>query len=97
MALQEPPRVGVHFAGFVRRMGVESFTRPEEVAMHPMMIMAVAREVETQRQHERHTVRLRSLALAGRAQGTDGSHASSGHGHRLLAGILVSWVRGPAA
>ncbi len=57
--------------------------------MHPMMIMAVAREVETERQHDRHTVRLRSLALANRAQGTDGSHASSGHARRLFAGISL--------
>ena len=37
--------------------------------MHPMMIMAVAEEVERERQRDRHTVQLRSLALANRAEG----------------------------
>ncbi len=55
--------------------------------MHPMMIMAVGREVETERQRDRHTVQLRSLALANRAQGLDGSHAALGFARRLLAGI----------
>jgi hypothetical protein len=57
--------------------------------MHPMMLMAVARELETERQHDRHTVRLRSLALANRAQEADGSHAASGYARRLLAGISL--------
>jgi hypothetical protein len=78
---------GVHFAGLARRTGVESITRPEEVSMHPMMIMAVAREVERERQRDRHKVQLRSPALATRAQSFDVSHAASGFARRLLAGI----------
>jgi hypothetical protein len=57
--------------------------------MHPMMIMAVAREVERERQRDRHEVQLRSLALANRAQGFDGSHAASRFARRLLAGISL--------
>lgn len=56
--------------------------------MHPMMIMAVAREVERERGLDRHKVQLRSLALANRGQGFDGSHAS-GFARRLLAGISL--------
>jgi hypothetical protein len=80
---------GVHFAELARRTGVESITRPEEVSMHPMMIMAVAREVERERQHDRHQVQLRSLALANRARGFDGSPAAGGFARRLLAGISL--------
>jgi hypothetical protein len=79
----------VHFAALARRTGVESITRPEEVSMHPKMIMAVAREVERERQRDRHTVQLQSLALANRAQGFDGSRARSGFARRLLAGISL--------
>jgi hypothetical protein len=57
--------------------------------MHPMMVMTVAREVERERQRDRHTVQLRSLALANRAHGFDGSHAASGFARRLLAGISL--------
>ncbi len=57
--------------------------------MHPKMIMAVAREVERERQRDWHTVQLRSLALENRAQGFDGSHAASGFAQRLLAGISL--------
>jgi hypothetical protein len=55
--------------------------------MHPMMIMAVAREIERGRQRDRHKVQLRSLALANHAQGCEGSHAARGFAPRLLAGI----------
>jgi hypothetical protein len=55
--------------------------------MHPMMIMALAGEVERERRRDRHTVQLRSLALANRAQSFDGSHAASGFARRLLAGF----------
>ena len=57
--------------------------------MHPMMIMAVAREVESERRRDRDRVQLRSLALADRAQGFDGSRAASGVARRLLAGISL--------
>ncbi len=55
--------------------------------MHPTMIMAVAREVERERGLDRHKVQLRSLALAYRAQGFDGSHAASRFARRLLADL----------
>jgi hypothetical protein len=57
--------------------------------MHPKMLMAVAREVERERQRDRHTVQPRSLALANRAPGFDGSHAASGFARRWLAGISL--------
>lgn len=57
--------------------------------MHPMMIMAVAREVEREHHGDRHKVELRSLALANRAQGLDGSHPASGVTRRLRAGISL--------
>jgi len=57
--------------------------------MHPMMIMAVAREIEDERQRGRHKVQRRSLALANRAQGFDGSPAASGFARRLVAGISL--------
>ena len=57
--------------------------------MHPMMIMAVALGVERERQSDRHQVQLRSLALANRAQGFDGSPAGSGFARRLVAGISL--------
>lgn len=57
--------------------------------MHPMMMMALAREVERERQRHRHKVQLRSLALANRVRGFDGSHAASGFARRLLTGISL--------
>ena len=57
--------------------------------MHPMMIMALAGEVERERQRDRHTAQLRSLALANHAQGFDGSHAARGFARRLLAGVRL--------
>jgi hypothetical protein len=57
--------------------------------MHPMMIMAVAREVERDRQHDRNKVQLQSLVLANRAPGFDCSPATSGFERRLLAGISL--------
>ena len=57
--------------------------------MHPRMIMAVAREVERERQRERHNVELRSLALADRAEGFGGSPAAGGFARRLVAGISM--------
>ena len=55
--------------------------------MHPMMIMALAGEVERERRRERQAVALRSLALANRAQGVDASDAGRGFARRLLAGF----------
>lgn len=55
--------------------------------MHPMMIMAVAREVESERRRDGHKVQLRSLALANRAQGVDGSHTASRFARGVLVGI----------
>lgn len=55
--------------------------------MHPMMTMAVAREVERERRRDGHQVQLQSLALANRAPGFDGSHAVNGFARRLLADL----------
>lgn len=57
--------------------------------MHPMMFMAVAGEIERERQRERQTIQLRSLALANRAQGFEGSPAPRTFARRLLAGISL--------
>ena len=57
--------------------------------MHPMMFMALAGEVERERRRDRRTAQLRSLALANRAEGFDGSHAASGFARRLLAGFRL--------
>jgi len=57
--------------------------------MHPMMIMAVAREVEMERRRDRHTNQLRSLAVANHADGFDGWHPASGFARRLFAGISL--------
>jgi hypothetical protein len=52
--------------------------------MHPMMIMAMAREVERERRRDRRNVQLQSLALANLAPGFDGSPASS---------VFARWLR----
>ncbi len=57
--------------------------------MHPMTIMAVAREIEDDRQRGRHKVQLRSVALTNRAQRFDGSSAAGGFARRLLTGISL--------
>jgi hypothetical protein len=80
---------GVHLAELVRRRGVEAITRPEEVSMHPKMMIAAANEVQRDRESERQWVQLRSLALANRARGFDGSRAASGFARRLLDGISL--------
>jgi hypothetical protein len=56
--------------------------------MHPMMIMAVGREVERERQRDGDRVQL-SLALANRSRGVDGARAASGVARRWLAGISL--------
>ena len=53
--------------------------------MHPTMIMAVAREVERERQRDQQEVHLRSLALANRARAVDSAHTAS----RFARGPLV--------
>lgn len=57
--------------------------------MHPMMIMAVAREVERERRRDRDSVQLRSLALANRAHGFGGFCAPSRVARRLSVGISL--------
>lgn len=56
--------------------------------MHPMMIMAVAREIERERQRDRRNVQLRSLAGVNRGQGFGGSPAA-GRFARLIPGISL--------
>ena len=79
----------VHFAEPVRRRGVESIARPEEASMHPKMIIALANEVQGDRESARQRVQLRSLAVANRAHGLDSSAAASRFARRLLAGISL--------
>jgi len=57
--------------------------------MHPTMITALAREVEQERQRDRRTAQLLSLALANRAQSVDGSHAARRVARRSLVGISL--------
>jgi hypothetical protein len=68
-------------------MGVESITRPEEVSMHPMMIMAMGRQAERERQCEQQNGQLASQALANRLQDVGGSPVASGLTRGLLAGL----------
>jgi len=53
--------------------------------MHPMMILALVREVERERRRDEHDAQLRSLALSNRAQGFDASHAGRGFARRRRA------------
>lgn len=55
--------------------------------MHPKMMIAVANEVQGNRESERQWVQLRSLALANRAEGVDSSPAAGGFARGLLVGI----------
>jgi len=60
--------------------------------MHPMMMMALANEVERERQNERRKLQVRSQVLADPGQGSNGARAASGLGRRLVAGISL-WPR----
>ena len=57
--------------------------------MHPKMMIALATEVERDRQHERRQLERRSLAQAARGLGPDGSVAASAFARRLVAGISL--------
>lgn len=59
--------------------------------MHPMMIMAVAGEVERERQRDRRLAQRqsRALALATCAEGFGSSDAARGFARRRLAGISL--------
>jgi hypothetical protein len=63
-------------------------TRPEEVSMHPTMMMALATEVERKRQNERQKLHVRSQVLAGPRQGTESARASR-LARRLIAGVSL--------
>jgi hypothetical protein len=68
---------------------LSQFTRPEEVSMHPKMMIALASEVEGERQNERQKLQIRSDALANRRQASNGGPAASGLARRLVAGISL--------
>lgn len=68
---------------------VLSQSQTEEVSMHPMMIMALAREIERERRHDRPKVQLRSLAVANPGQDFEGSPAAGGFARRLILGISL--------
>ena len=55
--------------------------------MHPTLIIALANEIQRDRESERQRVQLRSLA--NRAHGFAGAAAASGFARRLLAGISL--------
>jgi len=57
--------------------------------MHPKMMIALADEVQRDRESERQRVQLRSLALPNRVQGFHGSHATSGFARGSLAGTSL--------
>jgi hypothetical protein len=57
--------------------------------MHPKMIIALANEVQRDRECERHKVHLRSLAVANRGHGVDRSSAAGTVARRLFAGISL--------
>ena len=55
--------------------------------MHPTMMMALASEVERDRQNERHKLHIRSQVLADPSQGSSSARAAGGLARRLIAGI----------
>jgi hypothetical protein len=57
--------------------------------MHPMMIMAVGREVERERRCDQQNGQLGSRAPANRLRDVGGSPAASGLARRLLAGLSL--------
>lgn len=57
--------------------------------MHPLMMTALAREVERERRRGPRHSPLRSLALANRIPGSEGSAAASRSRRRLVAGIRL--------
>jgi hypothetical protein len=57
--------------------------------MHPKMMIALANEVQRNRESELQGVRLRSVAVADRPPGLERSLAASGFARRLLDGISV--------
>jgi hypothetical protein len=64
-------------------------TRPEEVSMHPRMMMALANEVERERHHERQKLHIRSQVLAHARRGSRGAGAASALARRLIAGASL--------
>jgi hypothetical protein len=57
--------------------------------MQPEMMIALANEIQRDRESERQRVRLRSLPLTKRAQGFDGSYPATGLVERLLGRISL--------
>lgn len=57
--------------------------------MHPKMMIALANEIQRDRESELQRVRLRSLVVANRAPGFNRSSAASGLVRRRLAGISL--------
>jgi hypothetical protein len=55
--------------------------------MHPEMMIALANEVESDRQHERQTIARRSLADAGRRASSDPGRSPSALVERLVASL----------
>lgn len=55
--------------------------------MHPKMMIALANEVERDRQHERQKIGRRSLADAGRSAGSDRAWSASVLAERLVVSL----------
>jgi hypothetical protein len=68
---------------------LSQLTGPEEVSMHPTMMIALANEVQRDRESELRRARLRSLAVATPARRRTSSPATSGFARRLLEGISL--------
>jgi hypothetical protein len=63
-------------------------TRPREVSMHPRMMIALCREVESDRQRDRKQIERRSLALQKRRTGATNSTIRIA-GHDFVRRLLV--------
>jgi hypothetical protein len=72
---------------FVRRRGVESITGPEEVSMHPTMMMALVNEIQSARKDERKRFELRSQAAASVGNGSATRRPASELARELIAAI----------
>jgi hypothetical protein len=64
-------------------------TRPEEVSMHPKMMIALANEVERERRDERQKLHVRSQVLADPRRGSNSARVARGLARRLVAGISL--------
>jgi hypothetical protein len=80
---------GVHFAGHVRRRDVGSITRrPQEVSMHPLMMIALSHELDGDRRRARKQTGRRSPVLQRQPTGVTNSTTRTA-GHQFAQRLLV--------